>query len=233
MNDVLFENDNCLIINKRCGEDCEKLEVISGEYRLVHRLDTPASGCLLIAKNRSAAAFLSAAFANHDSRQVIKHYHVITEIPMNAGDPDKGSIVNDSIYSSSFYSGQWQEAVHWIGFIPRQNRSIAHAENRPGTKKAVLRYRYAGRGDHYFFLEAELITGRHHQIRAQLATLDLHIKGDLKYGARRSEKKGGIRLHASALRFPDPGSGEPVIVIAPVPSGDSLWDSFPESPFNG
>jgi 23S rRNA pseudouridine1911/1915/1917 synthase len=113
-------------------------------------------------------------------------------------------------------SSDFTEILHWIQFEPqtspargegspldsRKNKSIAHNEQGRGRKKAVLRCRLAGKGRDYLFLEIDLVTGRHHQIRAQLEKLGLHIKGDLKYGARRSERDGGIRLHARMLSFP-------------------------------
>jgi len=90
-----------------------------------------------------------------------------------------------------------------------------------------LRCRPAGRGERYLFLEIELITGRHHQIRAQLERLGLHIKGDLKYGARRSEPTGGIRLHARALSFPDPSDSDKRITVqADPPLRDNLWQAM-------
>ena len=213
---LLFQNDACMVINKRCGEDSEKLFGDGpGKPKLIHRLDTPASGCLLLAKTREAAAFLSDAFsqksAGADSGQIVeKRYWAITEKPEN----------------DISLSKEWKEASHWISFNAAKNKSYAHNEERPGAKKALLRFRLAGQGDRYLFLEIELLTGRHHQIRAQLASLGLFIKGDLKYGARRSEKGGGIRLHARSLRFPNPlYPHESVLTEAPTPQ-DPLWEAF-------
>jgi 23S rRNA pseudouridine1911/1915/1917 synthase len=122
------------------------------------------------------------------------------------------------------------ELVHWIYRDKRRNKSIAFDTNGPGRKRAILRYRIAGQGERYLFLEIELVTGRSHQIRAQLAALGLHIKGDLKYGARRSEKSGGIRLHSYSLAFQNPlpggGGGEIIRVTAPPPLRDRLWEDF-------
>ena len=117
------------------------------------------------------------------------------------------------------------ELVHWIGTDKRQNKSMAYEEEKRGRKEGILRYRIRGRGDRYLFFEIELVTGRHHQIRAQLEALGLHIRGDLKYGARRSEKGGGIRLHARSLYFPSPAGGF-IQVSAPPPRKDSLWKSL-------
>jgi 23S rRNA pseudouridine1911/1915/1917 synthase len=224
MNNTLFENDACLVINKLCGEDGQKSLL---PLRPVHRLDTPASGCLLLAKTQEAAAFLSAAFASVEpERPVEKKYWAIVENVKNTENTEKPR-------NGFPITGEWQEAVHWISFAAKQNKSFAHNEERPHTKKALLRWRLLGAGDRYLFLEAELITGRHHQIRAQLAALGFPIKGDLKYGARRSEKTGGIRLHAHSLRFPNPLTPESSIFVeAPPPhidsgeSLDSLWEAF-------
>ena len=214
---VLFENEACLVINKHCGEvgqmSVRQMSVgqISTHLRPVHRLDTPASGCLLLAKTREAAAFLSAAFASTGKDKAVeKRYWAIVEKPRN----------------ETPLSAEWQEAIHWIQCNPRLNKSFAHTEARVNAKKALLRWRLASSGDRYLFLELELITGRHHQIRAQLAALGLHIKGDLKYGARRSERSDGIRLHARSLCFPNPMNRQSILVEAPPPFMDTLWQAY-------
>ncbi|MCL2832888.1 MAG: RNA pseudouridine synthase [Treponema sp.] len=220
----VFENEACLVINKLCGEDCEKLPDIPAACRLVHRLDTPASGCLLLARNREAAAFLSEAFSRSDvsdardasCNKIEKRYWTIVE-PPSAAVPDGGNVL----------SGQWQEAHHWIEFNRAKNKSVAYPREKPGAKEALLQYRLAGRSDRYLFIEIDLITGRHHQIRAQLAAMGLHIKGDLKYGSRRSEKNGGIRLHARSLRFPNPAGRDQLILCEALPPlPDPLWQAF-------
>ncbi|MDR0313925.1 MAG: RNA pseudouridine synthase [Treponema sp.] len=219
MNEILFENDACIVINKCCGEDGQKPSGLPS-LRPVHRLDTPASGCLLLAKTPKAAAFLSAAFshsmeADLSSSIIEKCYWAIVEMPENAL-PENAPLES-------------RELIHWISFDRARNKSFAHAQAGPDRKKAVLRYCQAGKGDRYLFLEIDLITGRHHQIRAQLAALGLHIKGDLKYGARRSERSGGIRLHAYSLRFPNPlAPKETIEVNALPPMMDTLWEAFSE-----
>jgi 23S rRNA pseudouridine1911/1915/1917 synthase len=173
----------------------------------VHRLDVPVSGSSLFARTPQALAFLNSAFAQGKSK---KWYWAIIEKP----DP-----------SLNFpKTGEW---VHWIKTDTKRNKSIAYLEKVPDSKKAVLRYRIKGLSDYYMFLEIELLTGRHHQIRAQLAYFGLHIKGDLKYGARRGEAKGGIRLHAYSLAFPNPSKqGSFLQVTAPPPIRDRLWEAF-------
>jgi len=220
---MIYRNEACIVINKLPGESSEHIKLENeGDIFPVHRLDVPVSGCLLLAKTPEAAAFLGSAFASRDSR-VEKKYWAIVEKPA-IGDvlPEKG------------------ELVHWLAVDSKTNKAFALAPdaiNRTSTvskhkelKKAILRYRIIGQGDHYLFLEIDLITGRHHQIRAQLAALGLHIKGDLKYGAKRSEKSGGIRLHAYSLAFPNPlNPGEVIRVKAQPPVMDSLWTAFAEA----
>ena len=213
----LFENEACLVISKLAGESSEDNQ----PFHTVHRLDMPVTGCLLLAKTQEAAAFLSAAFKGNE---VEKRYWAIVEMFNDI--PAEG------------------ELVHWVSFNKKANKSFAIPANPPGAsspkekseahKKAILRYRVIGQGEHYLFMEIDLVTGRRHQIRAQLAALGFHIKGDLKYGAKRSEKAGGIRLHAYSLAFPNPGdtgcipavTGESIRVQALPPVMDSLWTAF-------
>jgi 23S rRNA pseudouridine1911/1915/1917 synthase len=186
----------------------------------VHRLDVPVSGCAAFARTGTALRFLNDAFRGN---AVEKRYWAIVEQPK-----DSGACQWIEELSSDFI-----EIVHWIQFDPRKNKSIAHNEQSRGHKKAVLRCRLAGRGRDYLFLEVDLVTGRHHQIRAQFEKLGLHIKGDLKYGARRSDRAGGIRLHARLLSVPraaDSNSPAPgvrrITVQADPPMQDSLWQAF-------
>ena len=183
----------------------------------VHRLDVPVSGCTVFARTGAALRFLNAAFRGDAAAApapVEKRYWAIVE------QPHTNKVFPEMPAASP------AELVHWIQYNARQNKSIAHNEPGPGRKKAVLRYRLAGRGRDYLFLEIELITGRHHQIRAQFERLGLHIKGDLKYGARRSERNGGIRLHARSLSFPNPSGSGSITVEAAPPLRDNLWLAF-------
>jgi len=232
---MIYHNEACVVINKLPGESAEnilsdifrskhiRLDNESDKFlKPVHRLDVPVSGCLLLARTPEAAAFLGAAFASRDIR-VEKRYWAIVEKPETENAlPEKG------------------ELVHWLGVNSKTNKAFvlppdaineaSTAKEHKAFKKAILRYRIAGQGDHYLFLEIDLVTGRHHQIRAQLAALGLHIKGDLKYGARRNEKSGGIRLHAYSLAFPNPlNSGEIIQVKTQPPVMDSLWAAFSEA----
>jgi 23S rRNA pseudouridine1911/1915/1917 synthase len=177
----------------------------------VHRLDVPVSGCALFARTGTALTFLNNAFHGDT---VKKYYWAIAEMPKD-----------NSLFSDN--GNKITELIHWIEFNSRRNRSIAHNEPGAGRKKAILRYRLTGKGRDYLFLEVELVTGRHHQIRAQFEQLGVHIKGDLKYGARRSEKNGGIRLHARSLSFSNPADGgNRIAVQADPPLRDNLWLAF-------
>ncbi|MDR0443165.1 MAG: RNA pseudouridine synthase [Treponema sp.] len=221
---ILYRNAACIVINKIKGEAVEgagegmgnlPLElaaIINGEAvaeqpKAVHRLDVPVTGCALFGLTKPALAFLSAAF-DSSACGVEKQYWAIVEKPLNK-QPESG------------------ELVHWIKTDANRNKSYAHNENGPGRKEAILRYRITGEGRNYLFVTVDLVTGRHHQIRAQLAQIGLHVKGDLKYGAKRSEKDGGIRLHARSLSFPDPlNKSEKITVIADPPQIDNLWEQL-------
>jgi 23S rRNA pseudouridine1911/1915/1917 synthase len=221
---IVYQSDACIVVNKLSGEAAEGAvkgmvdlprlltKQLGGSFTAVHRLDVPVSGCTLFARSPAALAFLNAAFA--DGR-VQKYYWAIIEMP------PPGLALEET-----------GELVHWLETDRRKNKSAAFTEEAPGRKRAILRYRIVGRGTNYCFMEIELVSGRRHQIRAQLAALGLHIKGDLKYGARRSEKAGGIRLHARSLRFPSPaagGTGEYIQVRAAPPLEDRLWEDFAKS----
>ena len=236
---ILYVDEHCAVVNKIAGEAVEgasagmidlprSLEralknTAAGPDRLalpvaVHRLDVPVSGCALFARTQKALAFLSDAFRAHtvyaDTGQsgpsrngaAEKHYWAVIEKPPHAI-PQEACL------------------VHWIDDT-KKNKSKAFDRPETGRKKAVLKYRLIGTGTNYLFLDVELITGRHHQIRCQLESAGLHIKGDLKYGARRSEKSGGIRLHARSLTFPDPASPGTITVQADPPVWDNLWREF-------
>ncbi|MDR0450245.1 MAG: RNA pseudouridine synthase [Treponema sp.] len=222
--EIVYLDKNCVVVNKSPGESSEPLEPGGGagmiglprlladaldgteEPVAVHRIDVPVSGCVLFARNPAALAFLSARFR---AGEVEKIYWGICETPAPGREiPEAG------------------EALHWLRRAG--NKTIACGEAGPGRKRALLRYRILGRGERYLFLEIRLLTGRHHQIRAQLARLGIPVKGDLKYGARRSEKGGGIRLHARAIAFPDPSgaAGRIIRVEAPPPRPDTLWKAL-------
>ena len=114
---------------------------------------------------------------------------------------------------------------HWLVRNEKQNKSYAYTQEKPHAKKAILKYRAISHSDHYTLLEVNLMTGRHHQIRCQLAAMGCPIKGDLKYGAPRSNPDGSISLMARRVEFIHPVSKEPLVVEAPVPA-DALWQAL-------
>jgi 23S rRNA pseudouridine1911/1915/1917 synthase len=218
---ILYQSAACIVVNKLKGEAVEgaKKGLVNLQKELkallpantelveaVHRLDVPVTGCALYALNKKALSFLNAAFAGKSGLAVEKYYWAIIEKP-------------------AFCLPENGELTHWLKADSAVNKSFAYNENAPGRKKAMLRYKITGEGKNYLFLEIQLLTGRHHQIRSQLAAAGLHIKGDLKYGAKRSEKQGGIRLHARYLSFPDPlNKSEKISITAEPPEPDNLWN---------
>ncbi|MDR3146579.1 MAG: RNA pseudouridine synthase [Treponema sp.] len=228
---ILYAGELCLAVNKIPGEAmegaapgmgdlpkllAEKFPSAAGERpfppQAVHRLDVPVSGCALFARTPPALSFLHAAFAEERAGKL---YWAIVEQP------------RDGIAALRSRLREGEDLVHWLAFDRRQNKSRAFTEPGPDRKQGILRCRLRGAGLRYLFLEIQLVTGRHHQIRAQLAALGVPVKGDLKYGARRSEKAGGIRLHARSLSFPDPaGTGEALQITAAPPLRDKLWEAF-------
>jgi 23S rRNA pseudouridine1911/1915/1917 synthase len=243
---IMYCDANCVVVNKRAGEAVEGAgkgmidlpellaaqmpglnlpPVLPAEDALtlptaVHRIDVPVSGCAAFARTGTALRFLNDAFRRGE---VEKRYWAVIEQP-------KDSRACQWIEDISI---EFTEISHWIQFDARKNKSFAHNEQGQGRKKAVLRCRLAGKGRDYLFLEIDLVTGRHHQIRAQFEKLGLHIKGDLKYGARRSEREGGIRLHARSLSFPlmadstgSPPVSPQITAKADPPIQDSLWQAF-------
>jgi len=212
--DVLYEDNHVIGINKRVGDivqgdktgDVPLSEHLKaylkkkynkpGEAYLgvVHRLDRPTTGVVLFAKTSKALSRLNAMFA--DKAQVQKTYWALVDAMPPA---TEGTL------------------THWLVRNEKQNKSVAHNKEVQQSKKAVLHYKLLKSFDHYHLLEIDLITGRHHQIRAQLAAIGLHIKGDLKYGAKRSNPDGGICLHAYKLTFEHPVKKE-VISIETAPN---------------
>ena len=212
---VVYEDNHIIIVNKLSGEivqgDKTGDEPLSdtvkryikekygkpGEVFLgvVHRLDRPVAGLVVFARTSKALIRLNKMFAEG---QVHKTYWAIVERR------------NEQL-------GMSNELVHWLVRNEQQNKSYAYDHEVPQSKKAMLRYRVIGRGDRYDLLEVELMTGRHHQIRCQLAAMGCPIKGDLKYGAKRSNPDGGICLHARQIAFIHPVKKEPVTIVAPVP----------------
>lgn len=168
---------------------------------VVHRLDRPVSGLVVFAKTSKALSRLNNMFRDGE---VHKSYWAIVK---NTPPYDEGELVN------------------WIVRNEKQNKSYAYDHEVKNSKKAILRYKLMGHTDRYSLLEIHLLTGRHHQIRCQLSKMGCPIKGDLKYGAQRSNPDGSISLLSHRVEFVHPVSKETIVVEAPLPD-DNLWKAI-------
>lgn len=219
--DIIYEDNHIIIVNKAPGEivqgdktgDEPLSESLKGWLKakydkpgnvfvgVVHRLDRPVGGLVVFAKTSKALARLNEMFRRGD---VHKRYWALTR---NTPDPDQGTL------------------RHWLTSVEAKNKSYLSATERPGAKEAVLKYRVLGHSDSFALTEVQLLTGRKHQIRCQLASLGCPIRGDLKYGDRRSNPDGSISLLAHEIDFIHPVSGNRIHVFAPLPQG-APWRSF-------
>lgn len=220
--EVLYEDNHIIVVNKASGEivqgdktgDVPLSETVKGWIKeryqkpgnvylgVVHRLDRPVTGVVLFAKTSKALPRLNKMFAEHEA--VKKTYWAIVTAPPKQ---TEGTM------------------THWLTRDEKTNKARAYDHEVPGSKKAVLDYTLIAEGDRYWLLEVQLHTGRHHQIRSQLSKMGCPIKGDLKYGAARSNPDGSISLHARRLTLTHPVSKEIIDVVAPVPT-DRLWQHF-------
>lgn len=218
----LYEDNHIIIVSKRSGEIVQGdktgdeplsetvKQYIKEKYHkpgnvflgVVHRLDRPVWGLVVFAKTSKALTRLNKMFKDG---QVHKTYWAITK---NAPPAEEGVLTD------------------WLVRNERQNKSYAHPQEVPNAKKAVLKYRVIAHSDHYHLMEVNLLTGRHHQIRCQLANMGCAIKGDLKYGAARSNPDGSISLLARRITFVHPVSKENIVVEAPLPPNDKLWEAL-------
>lgn len=218
---VLYEDNHIIIINKRAGEIvqgdktgdaslCDTLKnFLKEKYNkpgnvfvgLPHRLDRPVSGIVVFAKTSKALERLNEMFRNGSVRKI--YWAIVKDAPE---EPEK-------------------ELSSWIVRNEKQNKSYAYPKEVKGSKHAVLHYRHIAGSQNYNLVEVELKTGRHHQIRCQLSSIGCPIKGDLKYGAKRSNPDGSISLHARMVEFIHPVSKQPIKITAPVPA-DKLWTEF-------
>lgn len=217
---VLFEDNHLIAINKRPGDivqgdktgDAPLSEVvkeyIKEKYKkpgnvylgVAHRLDRPTSGIVVFAKTSKALPRLNKLFAEKDAKKT--YWAVVKNAPENTS----------------------ATLTHWLKRNTKQNKSYAHKNEVPESKKAILDYTLVKKLDNYFLLEIDLKTGRHHQIRAQLNALGCPIKGDLKYGFDRSNKDGSIHLHARSLSFIHPVKKEMLKLVAPPPN-EPIWNA--------
>jgi 23S rRNA pseudouridine1911/1915/1917 synthase len=172
---------------------------------VTHRLDRPVSGVVLFAKTSKALTRLNEMFRNQEVKKT--YWAIVKEKP-------------------EFQEGRLE---HYLIRNEKQNKSVAYDKERSDAKKAALSYRLIAQSDTYYLLEIQLETGRHHQIRCQLAKMGCPIKGDLKYGFPRSNPNGGISLHARSVEFIHPVSKEKIHLTAPVPEDDKLWKAFQQT----
>lgn len=221
---VVYEDNHIIIVNKTASEivqgdktgDVPLSETVKQYLKekyhkpgnvfigVTHRLDRPVSGLVVFAKTSKALSRLNEMFKNSEVKKT--YWAIVKQTPAET----EGELVNYLVRNE------------------KQNKSYAYDTEKPGSKKAILHYRLIARSDNYCLLEVDLKTGRHHQIRCQLAKMGCPIKGDLKYGFPRSNPDGSISLHARRVRFVHPVSKELIDVVAPVPS-DNLWRSLTAS----
>lgn len=229
---VLYEDNHIIIINKAAGEivqgdktgDAPVTEAVKAYIKaryakpgavflgVAHRLDRPVSGVVVFARTSKALGRLCEMFRT--GGRVEKTYHALVAHPAEGG-----------ATSAAAHEGEWTRLVHYLTRNERLNRATAHRREVPGAKRAELDYRLLRRGERYDLLEVRLHTGRHHQIRCQLAAAGMPIRGDLKYGAARSNPDGSICLHARSIAFTHPVSGKAIRAVAPYPAL-GVWRGF-------
>ncbi|MBJ6367311.1 RluA family pseudouridine synthase [Snuella sedimenti] len=217
---VLYEDNHIIVVNKRAGDivqgdktgdkplsDVVK-EFLKEKYNktgnvylgVVHRLDRPTTGIVMFAKTSKALPRLNKLFANKEAKKT--YWAIVKNKPQKEQDT----------------------LTHWLRKNPKNNKSTAFKKEVNNSKKAILHYKLLKQLNNYFLLEINLETGRHHQIRSQLSSIDCPIKGDLKYGFDRSNTDASIHLHARQITFTHPIKKEPILITAPLPK-DALWDA--------
>lgn len=218
---VVYEDNHIIVVNKTSSEivqgdktgdtplsETVKLYIKEKYGKLgnvflgvTHRLDRPVSGLVVFAKTGKALSRLNDMFRLGEVKKT--YWAIVKERPK---EPEG-------------------ELTHWLTRNEKQNKSYAYDKEVKDSKKAILHYKLIGRSQNYYLLEVDLKTGRHHQIRCQLAKMGCPIKGDLKYGSPRSNSDGSICLHARRVKFIHPVSKQEIDLTAPLPSGN-LWNSF-------
>ena len=218
---VVYEDNHIIVVNKTSSEivqgdktgDTPLSEMVKQYLKekynkpgnvfigVTHRLDRPVSGLVVFAKTSKALPRLNEMFRNGEVKKT--YWAIVKECPKET----EG------------------ELVHYLVRNEKQNKSYAYDKEVKNSKKAVLHYKLIGHSQNYYLLEVDLKTGRHHQIRCQLAKMGCPIKGDLKYGFPRSNPDGSICLHARTVQFVHPVSKEMSQLTAPVPEGN-LWNGF-------
>jgi len=215
---ILYEDNHIIIVNKRAGDivqgdktgDEPLSEVVKAYIKdkynkpgnvylgVVHRLDRPTTGIVMFAKTSKALPRLNKIFSEKEAKKI--YWAIVKNVPPKTQDT----------------------LIHWFKKNPKNNKSTAHVKEVDNSKKAILHFTVLKALDTYYLLEIELETGRHHQIRSQLASIGCPIKGDLKYGFYRSNPDASIHLHARQLKFIHPVSKEKIDITAPLPI-DSVW----------
>ena len=218
---VVYEDNHIVVVNKTSSEivqgdktgDTPLSEMVKQYLKekynkpgnvfigVTHRFDRPVSGLVVFAKTSKALPRLNEMFRNGEVKKT--YWAIVKECPKET----EG------------------ELVHYLVRNEKQNKSYAYDKEVKNSKKAVLHYKLIGHSQNYYLLEVDLKTGRHHQIRCQLAKMGCPIKGDLKYGSPRSNPDGSICLHARTVQFVHPVSKEMIRLTAPVPEGN-LWNGF-------
>lgn len=219
---VLYEDNHIIAVNKTCNEivqgdktgDVPLSETVKAYIKekynkpgdvflgVTHRLDRPTSGVVLFARTSKALTRLNEMFKSHE--QIRKTYWAIVQ-----GKPKMAEA----------------RLENYLIRNEKQNKSYIAKQGAKDAKLAILTYKTLTVGDHYSLLEINLETGRHHQIRCQLAAIGCPVKGDLKYGAKRSNPDGGICLHARQIAFEHPVSHDEIVITAPIPE-DSIWQQL-------
>jgi 23S rRNA pseudouridine1911/1915/1917 synthase len=219
--EILFEDNHIIAVNKSVSEivqadktgdvSIEQLlkEYIKNKYKkpgevflgVVHRIDRPVSGVVLFARTSKALTRLNVMFQEKSIDKI--YWAIVKEKPPKQEDT----------------------LIHYLVRNTKTNKSYCYNKEVEGSKLARLRYRWLASSDSYHLIEVNLETGRHHQIRSQMASIGCPIKGDLKYGFSRSNKDAGISLHSRRISFLHPVGKGKVTIIAPLPE-DKLWDAF-------
>ncbi|MDR2413949.1 MAG: RNA pseudouridine synthase [Odoribacteraceae bacterium] len=222
--DILYEDNHLIAVNKRVSDivQADKTgDIPLGErvkayikkkydkpgevfLGIPHRIDRPASGVVLFARTGKALERLNKMFQARDHEITKIYWAVVGNLP----EAEEGTL------------------VHYLARDEEKNKSRAYSRPKGGAKEAILDYKIINHGQRYYLLEIKLHTGRHHQIRCQLAKIGCPVKGDLKYGFPRSNEGGGIHLHARELSFIHPVKQEPVTITAVPPLEDNLWKFF-------
>ena len=224
MLEILYEDNHIIAINKKTSDIVqadksgdvplseEVKAYIKEKYNkpgevflgIPHRIDRPVSGVVLFARTTKALTRLNKMFQEHDEEIKKTYWAIVGNLPSQ----DSATL------------------IHYMVRDTEKNKSHAYDKEKKGSKKAILEYKLIGRSQRYYLLEIKLLTGRHHQIRCQLAKIGCPIKGDLKYGFPRSNENGGISLHAREISFIHPVSKERITITATPPLKDNLLKEF-------